>query len=120
MPSPSVLFAFLATCMGYVSLVLLAICIACGLYCASELAEEYSSLALRVVKVAFATVLGLHAVMLVAGVDLFTIAVSVGCHVCYASLLAKFPVSRSAAWARRWLHFVLYYTRRLRGLQTGF
>lgn len=36
--------------MGYITLLLSALSIACGLYCAAELAEEYSTLSLKIVK----------------------------------------------------------------------
>ena len=36
--------------MGYVTLFLSALSIACGLYCAAEIAEEYSSMSLKVIK----------------------------------------------------------------------
>ena len=36
--------------MGYVTLFLSALSIACGLYCAAEIAEEYSSMSLKIIK----------------------------------------------------------------------
>ncbi len=67
----NILFSILASAMGYLALGLLALCIACGLYCASELAEEYSSVALRVIKISFGVIFSLHALVLVSGVDFF-------------------------------------------------
>ena len=113
------LFSLLASAMGYFALGVLALCIACGLYCASELAEEYSSIALRLIKASFAVVFSLHVLLVFAGVDTFPVVVSALCHVAYLSLLSKFPfvdpysvsvgASCVAACANQyfWFHFFL-------------
>jgi hypothetical protein len=87
----SLIFTVLTTLFGYVALITSALCIACGLYCLAEVAEEYSSLAKRVLKGMLLAVAVFHALFLVAGVPFFTILVSLLCQLCYASLLPSFP-----------------------------
>lgn len=64
---------------------------ACGLYYAAELAEEYPSVAKKVIAWATAGVILVHVALLVEGFPLVTIATGVACHLAYSLLLITFP-----------------------------
>ena len=109
---------------GYITLALVAICIASGLYYLAELAEEHASTARRMLKAALAAVLATHALMLPLEPQLppTAVAISAAAHLAYAWLLADFPTLRiaslpfllslllllasHAAWGR---HFLAHY-----------
>jgi hypothetical protein len=87
----STVFWFITNFFGYMALMAGAMSIACGLYCAAELAEEYSSVAKKVITYSLYVVAVLHVLLMFGGVDFFTIAVSACCNLVYASLLRSFP-----------------------------
>ena len=85
------LFVVITTVFGYLALFCSALCIACGLYCAAEVAEEYSALSKKLLKYLLLVVFSFHLLFLLAGVNFFTIAVSTACHLVYSCLLTSFP-----------------------------
>ena len=87
----SLIFSALTHVFGYVALMASALCIACGLYCAAEIAEEYSTIAKKVLKWALIVVFVIHLLFILSGVPLSTILTSSLCHLVYASLLKDFP-----------------------------
>ncbi|GMI16914.1 hypothetical protein TrLO_g7076 [Triparma laevis f. longispina] len=89
--SPGLIFWLISTLMGYITLLLSALSIACGLYCAAELAEEYSTLSLKIVKWTLGFVGVCHFLCLFSGVGFLTLLISAACHACYCLLLTKFP-----------------------------
>ena len=77
---------------GYLFLLLLAVCLATGLYYLAELVEEYSRLAKRVITNALRAVLALHlALLLLDHQPLSCVLVGAASHCAYARLLPRFP-----------------------------
>eukprot|EP00520_Triparma_pacifica_P013657 CAMPEP_0118656984 /NCGR_PEP_ID=MMETSP0785-20121206/13771_1 /TAXON_ID=91992 /ORGANISM="Bolidomonas pacifica, Strain CCMP 1866" /LENGTH=178 /DNA_ID=CAMNT_0006549861 /DNA_START=60 /DNA_END=593 /DNA_ORIENTATION=+ len=85
------LFWIISTAFGYVALFMLAVCIACGLYCAAELAEEYSSVARRVLNYSFAFVFLTHLLLLLSGLPFLPLFQSSLCNLVYLTLLPSYP-----------------------------
>lgn len=81
---------------GYLSLIFVAVCLACGLYYLAELAEEYTVLTKRLITVASTAVLLAHALMFVFEQQLPQLGLAVGlaAHICYFWLLQSFPFFR--------------------------
>uniref|UniRef100_A0A7S4F6P2 Protein TEX261 n=1 Tax=Chrysotila carterae TaxID=13221 RepID=A0A7S4F6P2_CHRCT len=84
---------------GYLFLLFIAICLACGLYYLAELAEEYTVLTGRLISLATMAVLVVHALMLMFEPQLPRTALAVGAltHVCYLWLMRSFPFLRIAS-----------------------
>ena len=80
---------------GYIFLLFVAVCLACGLYYLSELAEEYTSLTKKLIWAATVAVLACHALFFVFE-DLPTLPLGVGvaAHLSYLFLLNGFPFLR--------------------------
>jgi hypothetical protein len=77
---------------GYLALVLLAVCLATGLYYIAELCEEYSRLTKRVLTHALRAVLALHAALLLFDRQpVACVLAGAAAHCCYARLLPRFP-----------------------------
>mmetsp|Transcript_2171 Transcript_2171/g.7304 ORF Transcript_2171/g.7304 Transcript_2171/m.7304 type:complete len:191 (+) Transcript_2171:92-664(+) len=77
---------------GVVAVVLLTVSVACGLFLAAEFAEEHVTLTGKLLRSALKVVLALHVVLLVDGtLPAWAVAVGIGCHCCYAVLVADFP-----------------------------
>ena len=77
---------------GYLFLLLLAICLATGLYYMAELVEEYSRLTKRVITYALRAVLALHlALLLFDRQPVSCVLVGAAAHGAYARLLPRFP-----------------------------
>uniref|UniRef100_A0A7S0F458 Protein TEX261 n=1 Tax=Hanusia phi TaxID=3032 RepID=A0A7S0F458_9CRYP len=77
---------------GYLVLLFLAICMACGLYYMAELAEEYSRLTKKVLKYSIWAVLAIHGLLLVLdGFPFFTTLYGIALHVVYYQFLKDFP-----------------------------
>jgi hypothetical protein len=77
---------------GYLALVLLAVCLATGIYYIAELAEEYSRAAKWVLTWAVRGVLALHAALLLLDRQPTScVLAGAAAHVAYASLLPRFP-----------------------------
>lgn len=64
---------------------------ACGLYYAAELAEEYSSIAKRIITWTTVGVIVIHFSLLLEGFPPIYICTGVACHLAYALLLTNFP-----------------------------
>jgi hypothetical protein len=81
---------------GYLSLILVAVCLACGLYYIAELAEEYTVLTKRLIAVANVAVLLVHALLFMFEPQLPHLGLAIGftAHVCYFWLLQSFPFFR--------------------------
>ncbi|GMI21469.1 hypothetical protein TrCOL_g3131 [Triparma columacea] len=91
MGTPNWIFWMITTLFGYIAMFVLAICIACGLYCAAELAEEYSSIARRVLNYSLGTVFLVHFLLLFSGVPFLPLFTSTLCNLVYLTLLPSFP-----------------------------
>ena len=77
---------------SYVSLVLVAICLACGLYYLAELAEEHTSTTKLMMGFAIAVVLAVHVLFLVfEDLPINAIAIGIAAHLSYAWQLQSFP-----------------------------
>ena len=77
---------------GYLFLLLLAICLATGLYYMAELVEEYSRLTKRVITYALRAVLALHlALLLFDRQPVSCVLVGAAAHAAYTRLLPRFP-----------------------------
>jgi len=89
------LFTAMVYISGYIFLLFVAVCLACGLYYLAELAEEYTSLTKRLMWGATIAVLTCH-VLFFFFEDLpkLPLGVGVGAHVCYLFLLRGFPFLR--------------------------
>ena len=81
---------------GYISLLFVAVCLACGLYYLAELAEEHTVLTKRLIFVCNALVLGAHVCLLLFESQLPRLGVALGlaAHACYFWLLRSFPFFR--------------------------
>mmetsp|Transcript_28673 Transcript_28673/g.58650 ORF Transcript_28673/g.58650 Transcript_28673/m.58650 type:complete len:206 (+) Transcript_28673:118-735(+) len=85
-------FTILCYASGYLVLIFLAICMACGLYYMAELAEEYSRLTKKILKYCIFTVLGIHALLLVFdGFPIVTTLFGIALHGLYYQFLKDFP-----------------------------
>ena len=82
------LFGFISS---YIAVVCLSLSVAIGLYYVAELAEEYTTLAGKIIKYVTLFVMGLHLVLLLDGLPLYNTLVGLACHACYFSLLKGFP-----------------------------
>lgn len=88
-------FNVLVYVSGYLSLMFVAICLACGLYYLAELAEEYTVLTRRLMKLSITAVLVVHVLMLVLEqLPYAALAVGFATHLCYAWLMLDFPFIR--------------------------
>ncbi|KAJ1638106.1 transmembrane adaptor Erv26-domain-containing protein [Pavlovales sp. CCMP2436] len=77
---------------GYLFLVFVAICLACGLYYLAELCEEYTSLTKRVIYWAIIAILIEHVLLLVfERLPWQLVLLGMGSHCCYFQLLKSFP-----------------------------
>lgn len=87
------LFTAITYLSGYLFLVFVAVCLACGLYYLAELAEEYVGLTRRLISFAIVSVLVVHGLLFVMEPQLPPMAVAAGLlsHVSYAWLLQSFP-----------------------------
>ena len=87
------LFTGLVYLSGYLFLVFVAVCLACGLYYLAELAEEYVVLTRRIISFSIVSVLVVHGLMFVMEPQLPPMAVGAGIlsHVSYVWLLQSFP-----------------------------
>ena len=89
---PTVVVTYLG---GYLLLVLLALCVATGLFYLAEVVEEHAKLLRRVLNFATLLVLTLHALLLVTeSHPLRCLASSAAAHLAYATLLPAFPALR--------------------------
>mmetsp|Transcript_21813 Transcript_21813/g.51929 ORF Transcript_21813/g.51929 Transcript_21813/m.51929 type:complete len:217 (-) Transcript_21813:33-683(-) len=85
-------FTILSYTSGYVVLVFLAVCLACGLYYMAELAEEYTALTKKIIMWAIRVVWVLHFLLLVLdGFPFFYTVLSAASHGVYYQLLKTFP-----------------------------
>ncbi len=86
------LFTGLVYISGYLFLVFVAVCLACGLYYLAELAEEYAMLTRRIISFAILSVLVVHGLLFVMEPQLPPTAVGVGVlsHLSYVWLLQSF------------------------------
>eukprot|EP00741_Cyanophora_paradoxa_P008712 tig00001371_g8434.t1 len=83
------LFVYLS---GYIFLVFVAVCLACGLYYLAELVEEYTSLTKRIIKYSIFGVAVVHVLLLIFdGFPFLGTAVGLGAHALYYLLLKEFP-----------------------------
>ncbi len=85
------LFSLLTNVFGYVSLLAGAVSIACGLYCAAELAEEHSAIARKMIVYTLYGQAVIHVMLTISGVPLFTTFLSGASQLVYCSLLPAFP-----------------------------
>jgi hypothetical protein len=77
---------------GYLVLLFLAICMACGLYYMAELAEEYSRLTKKILTYCIQGVIGIHVLLLIFDrFPFFTTVYGIGLHVVYYQFLKTFP-----------------------------
>mmetsp|Transcript_22532 Transcript_22532/g.27796 ORF Transcript_22532/g.27796 Transcript_22532/m.27796 type:complete len:217 (+) Transcript_22532:292-942(+) len=84
-------FDILAFIFGWGAMLVLALCIASGLYLLSELAEDNSGPVRLLIKRGLAVLLVLHPVLYIDGIPFSNIVVSFGCNLCYLPLLNSFP-----------------------------
>jgi hypothetical protein len=84
-------FDALGFIFGWGAMIVLALCIASGLYLLSELAEDNSGPVRLLLKRALAILLVLHPVLYFDGTSFFNVAVSFCCNLCYLPLLRSFP-----------------------------
>ncbi|KAG8459442.1 hypothetical protein KFE25_013078 [Diacronema lutheri] len=83
---------------GYLFLVFVAICLACGLYYLAELCEEYTSLTKRVVYWAILAIEAEHALLLAfERLPLQLVLFGMVAHGCYFQLLKSFPFLQLAS-----------------------
>ena len=87
----SKIFNLVTISAGYFALFCLALCIASGLYLLAEVAEEYSSLSRRILRVSALGTLAVHAVFLLVGVSPKPLLVGAAANGCYLLLLPEFP-----------------------------
>jgi hypothetical protein len=76
---------------AYLAVLFEVVSVACGLYYAAELAEEYSRAARKIITVAIAAVVTIHVLLITEGVPYYLIATGIICHGVYYRLLAEFP-----------------------------
>mmetsp|Transcript_63902 Transcript_63902/g.142738 ORF Transcript_63902/g.142738 Transcript_63902/m.142738 type:complete len:134 (-) Transcript_63902:1196-1597(-) len=90
-----ILFTAMTYISGYIFLIFVAVCLACGLYYLAELAEEHTSLTKKMMWVADVAVLITHALFFVFE-ELPPLALGVGfiSHILYLVLLRGFPFLR--------------------------
>lgn len=80
---------------GYLSLMFVAVCLACGLYYLAELAEEHTQLMRRLMKLAIMAVLVVHMLMLaLEQLPYAALAVGFATHLSYWWLMRDFPFIR--------------------------
>jgi len=85
-------FVPLVYASGYLVLVFLAICMACGLYYMAELAEEYSRLTKKILTHCIQGVIGIHVLLLLLdGFPFLATLFGIGLHVLYWQFLKQFP-----------------------------
>lgn len=85
-------FTVLTYASGYLVLIFLAVCMACGLYYMAELAEEYSRLTKKILKYSIFGVLAIHVLlMLFDGFPIFTTMFGIALHGVYYQFLKDFP-----------------------------
>lgn len=85
-------FSPLVYASGYLVLLFLAVCMACGLYYMAELAEEYSRLTKKILKYSIISVIVIHALLLVLdGFPFFTTLFGIALHGVYYQFLKDFP-----------------------------
>ena len=78
---------------GYLSLILLAVCISSALYLLAELAEEYPSQVGNILKnVLFPVVIGLHLVLWIDGLPFLETFLGLASHGCYYLMLQHYPL----------------------------
>jgi len=89
------LFTAMVYISGYIFLLFVAVCLACGLYYLAELAEEYTSLTKKLMWGASISVLVCHGLFFVfEDLPSLPLAVGVGSHASYIILLREFPFLR--------------------------
>ncbi|EWM23359.1 Transmembrane adaptor Erv26 [Nannochloropsis gaditana] len=76
---------------GYMAILFQTICIACGLYYAAELAEEYASATKRMIMWSISAVVGVHVLLYFESFPLLVLLGGIACHGAYAWLLMDFP-----------------------------
>ncbi|KAL1521843.1 hypothetical protein AB1Y20_021494 [Prymnesium parvum] len=80
---------------GYLFLLFVAVCLACGLYYLAELAEEYTSLTRKLISLSITAVLICHVLFfLFEELPRLPLAVGFAAHACYFVLLRGFPFLR--------------------------
>lgn len=86
-------FAFSAVVYvsGYLFLIFVAVCLACGLYYLAELVEEHTSLTRRIMYGATSAVLISHLLFVFEDVPMLALAFSLAAHGCYFWLLQSYP-----------------------------
>mmetsp|Transcript_6573 Transcript_6573/g.21593 ORF Transcript_6573/g.21593 Transcript_6573/m.21593 type:complete len:200 (+) Transcript_6573:83-682(+) len=92
-------FTGLVYVSGYLFLIFVAICLACGLYYLAELAEEYNALTRRLLSCAIAAVLIVHILLLALEPHLPYVALAAGFanHIAYLWLHQSYPLLRIAS-----------------------
>ena len=85
------LFYAIAYISGYIITLLLSLSVLCGLYFVSDLAEEHSSWALKLLRYTLFVIIILHIVVLFDGLPLLEVSVGIAAHLIYSTMLGKFP-----------------------------
>mmetsp|Transcript_15402 Transcript_15402/g.30413 ORF Transcript_15402/g.30413 Transcript_15402/m.30413 type:complete len:223 (-) Transcript_15402:52-720(-) len=86
------MFTPLAYLSGYLVLIFMAVCMACGLYYLAELAEEYSRLTKRAIKYSIISIAVIHVLLLLFdGFPWFTTLFGLGLHGVYFQFLKTYP-----------------------------
>jgi len=76
---------------GYVFLLFVAVCLACGLYYLAELVEEHTAITRRIMYGVNVAILASHVLFLSEGLPYSALAVGLGAHSSYMWLLQSFP-----------------------------
>jgi len=86
------MFTAMTYIAGYIFLIFVAVCLACGLYYLAELAEEYTSLTKKLMWTSTIAVLLAHILFFVfEDLPALALGVGFGAHCCYLVLLRNFP-----------------------------
>jgi len=92
MAAEGVVFTALIYVSGYLFLLFVAVCLACGLYYMAELAEEYTQLTRRLMSATIMAVLVVHGLLfLLERLPSLALAVGAGTHVSYMWQMQSFP-----------------------------
>lgn len=87
------LFTGIIYVSGYILLLFVAICLACGLYYLAEVAEEHSSRVKQGITTATLVVLVVHVLLLLLeSLPWMAVGIGFATHLCYLWLLSSFPI----------------------------